>query len=285
MNRISSVPRLPPISLVLVSIGSTQLGSALAKSLFAALSPMGMVFLRVGFAAVLLLIVWRQDLLVGNIRSNYRVLILFGLSLALMNLSFYMAVERIPLGIAVTLEFIGPLGVAIVNSRQVLDVLWVMLAAIGIILLAPVGGLKLDLVGVALALLAGSFWAAYILFSARVGQVFPGGKGLALAMAVAAIILLPIGVSAGGSALLKPNVLLMGFGVAMLSSAVPYSLELEALRFLPVRVFGVLLSLEPVAAALMGFIVLGETLNLRAIMAILLVSVAAAGASRFASRD
>jgi inner membrane transporter RhtA len=196
-----------------------------------------------------------------------------------------MAVERIPLGIAVTLEFVGPLGVAIVNSRRLLDVLWVLLAAIGIILLAPVGGLKLDLVGVALALVAGSFWAAYILLSAKVGQVFPGGRGLALAMAVAAIVLLPMGVLAGGSALLKPNVLLMGFGIAMLSSAVPYSLELEALRFLPVRVFGVLMSLEPVAAAFMGFIVLGETLNLRAIMAILLVSVAAAGASRFATRD
>lgn len=284
MNKTSSVPRLPPTSLVLLSIGCTQLGSALAKSLFAALSPMSVVSLRVGFAAVLLLIVWRQEL-VGNIRSNYGVLILFGLSLALMNLSFYMAVERIPLGIAVTLEFVGPLGVAIVNSRRLLDVLWVLLAAIGIILLAPVGGLKLDLVGVALALVAGSFWAAYILFSAKVGQVFPGGRGLALAMAVAAIVLLPMGVLAGGSALLKPNVLLMGFGVAMLSSAVPYSLELEALRFLPVRVFGVLMSLEPVAAAFMGFIVLGETLNLRAIMAILLVSVAAAGASRFATRD
>lgn len=284
MNRMSSVPPLPPTSLVFLSISVAQLGSAVAKSLFTVLSPMGMVFLRVGFAALLLLILWRKEL-VGNLRSNYGVLILFGLSLALMNLSFYMSIERIPLGIAVTLEFIGPLGVAIVNSRRLLDMLWVLLAAIGIILLAPVAGLNLDLVGVALALFAGSFWAAYILFSAKVGQLFPGGRGLALAMAVAAIVLLPMGVLAGGSTLLKPNVLLMGFGVAMLSSAIPYSLELEALRFLPVRVFGVLMSLQPVAAALMGFLLLGETLNLRAIMAILLVSVAAAGTSRFATHD
>ncbi|ARV57863.1 EamA family transporter [Nostocales cyanobacterium HT-58-2] len=281
---MSSVSPLSPTSLVILSIGSTQLGSALAKSLFATLSPMGMVFLRVGFAAVVLLILWRKDL-VENIGSNYRILSLFGLSLALMNLSFYMAVERIPLGIAVTLEFIGPLGVAIVNSRQLLDLLWVVLAAIGIILLAPVGELTLDLVGVTLALLAGSLWAAYIILSAKVGRVFPGGRGLALAMAIAAIILFPIGMFAGGSALFKPNVLLMGFGVAMLSSAVPYSLELEALRSLPVQVFGVLLSLEPVAAALMGFIVLGETLQLRAIVAILLVSVAAAGASVSTTSD
>ncbi len=280
----SSVPSLPPTSLVLLSIGSTQLGAAIAKNLFETLSPTGVVLLRVGFAAIVLLLRWRPQLK-GNIRSNYRPLILFGLSLALMNLSFYMAIERIPLGIAVTIEFIGPLGLAIANSRRVLDLLWSLLAAIGIILLAPIGGSMFDPIGVALALLAGCFWAAYILLSARVGQALPGGAGLALAMAVAALILLPAGVLAGGSALLNPNLLLLGFGVAMLSSAIPYSLELEALRFLPTRVFGVLLSLEPVAAAFMGFLILKETLELRALIAILLVTIAAVGASRLATRD
>ena len=275
------LPSLPPTSLVLLSIGSTQLGSALAKSLFAVLSPMGVVFLRVGFAAIVLLILWRPHL--TQIRSNYRALILFGLSLALMNLSFYAAIQRIPLGVAVTVEFIGPLGIAIANSRRILDLLWALLAAVGIILLAPIGGLVVDPIGVALALLAGSFWAAYILLSARVGQALPGGAGLALAMAIAAIVLLPVGVLAGGAAMFNPKLLLLGFGVAMLSSTLPYSLELEALRFLPTRVFGVLLSLEPAAAALLGFLILKETLDLRAIVAILLVTVAAFGASRFAT--
>ena len=135
-----------------------------------------------------------------------------------------------------------------------------------------------------LALLAGSFWAAYILLSAQVGQALPGGAGLALSMLIATVVLLPTGVLTGGAALLNPKLLLIAFGVAILSSVIPYSLELEALRFLPVQVFGVLLSLEPAAAALMGFIVLGETLELRAIVALSLVSIAAAGASKFATR-
>ncbi len=284
MKKVHSPPSLPPTSLVLLSIGSTQLGSALAKSLFAALSPMGVVFLRVGFAAIVLLMLWRPQL-TPSTRSNYRALILFGLSLALMNLSFYMAIERIPLGVAVTVEFVGPLGIAIANSRRILDLLWALLAVIGIILLAPIGGVVVDPIGVALALLAGSFWAAYILLSARVGQALPGGAGLALAMAIAAIVLLPVGVLAGGAAMFNPKLLLLGFGVAMLSSTLPYSLELEALRFLPTRIFGVLLSLEPAAAALMGCLILKETLDLRAIVAILLVTIAAFGASRFASDE
>ena len=273
---------LPPTSLVLLSVASTQIGSAFAKRLFDTLSPMGVVLLRVGFAAILLLVLWRPHL-DGKIRSNYRSLILFGLSLALMNLSYYLAIERIPISIAVTLEFIGPLSLAVASFRQFFDLVWVLLAAIGIILLAPMGGSVLDPTGVILALLAGSFWAVYILLSAQVGQALPGGAGLALSMLIATVVLLPGGVLAGGAALLNPKLLLIGFGVAILSSVIPYSLELEALRFLPVQVFGVLLSLEPAAAALMGFIVLGETLEVRAIVAISLISIAAAGASKFAT--
>lgn len=266
-----------------MSVGSTQVGAAIAKSLFNELGPAGTVFLRVGFAALVLLLLWRPQLR-GYVRAKYFVVILFGLALAGMNLCFYSALERIPLGIAVTLEFVGPLGVAIAGSRRLLDLLWVALAASGIVLLAPLGGGKLDPLGAALALLAGSLWAAYILLSARVGRDFSGGAGLALAMAVAALVLLPVGVLGGGAALLDPRLLTTGFGVALLSSAIPYSLELEALRHLSARVFGVLMSLEPAIAALVGFVILGEELGFRAITAVSLVTVAAVGASRFGAR-
>lgn len=282
MKPIRSLPTLSPTLLVFLSIASTQLGSAIAKSLFESLNPAAMVLLRVGFAAVVLLLIWRPSL-TAITRTNFLALSLFGLSLALMNLTFYLAIERIPIGIAVTLEFVGPLGIAVVNSRRWLDVLWVFLAAMGIVLLAPIGGLVLDPIGIGLALTAGALWATYIVLSAKVGHAFPGGSGLALAMTLSAIVLLPIGIAAGGAALLNPYFLLLGFGVALLSSALPYSLELEALRSMPMRVFGVLLSLEPVAAALMGFLILGETLELRAMVAIGLVTIAAAGASRFST--
>lgn len=279
-GRRGTLPTLPPTNLVLLSIASTQLGSAMAKSLFDVLSPSAVVLLRVVFAAVVLMMLWRHQIK-GIFLQNWSALILFGLSLALMNLTFYLAIERIPIGVTVALEFIGPLGLAIANSRQLIDLLWVILAGIGIVLLAPIGGLSFDPIGIALALTAGGLWAVYIILSVKVGRALPGGAGLALAMTVGAIVLLPIGVAAGGLTLFEPKLLLMGFGVAMLSSALPYSLELEALRWIPVRVFGVLLSLEPVVAALMGFIVLKETLELRALIAILLIAIAAAGSSRF----
>jgi inner membrane transporter RhtA len=273
----------PPTSLVLLSIFSVQLGAAIAKGLFDQLGPAGTVFLRVGFAALVLLLLWRPSL-GGHARGGYLVAVVFGLALAAMNLSLYLALDRIPLGIAVTLEFVGPLGVAVAGSRRVLDLLWVALAAAGILLLAPLnilGETDLDPAGVALAFLAGCFWAAYILLSARTGSVFPGGTGLVIALCVATVALVPVGIAGGGVSLLDPELLLAGFAVAMLSSAIPYSFELEALRKLPARVFGVLMSLEPAVAALVGFVVLGETLGLRAITAVLLVTVAAIGASRF----
>jgi len=274
---------IPPTGLVLLGIGTTQLGAAIAKSLFQELGPAGTVFLRVGFAALMLLLLWRPRL--SYAPASYCVVILFGLALAGMNLSFYSALERIPLGVAVTLEFVGPLGVAIAGSRRLLDLLWVILAAAGIVLLAPWGGAKLDPLGVGLALLAGSLWAAYILLSARVGRIFTGGAGLALAMLAAAIVTLPLGVLSGGTALLNPKLLIAGCGVALLSSAIPYSLELEALRRLPANVFSVLLSLEPAIAAVVGFIILGEKLELPAITAILLVTLATVGASIFRTRS
>jgi inner membrane transporter RhtA len=244
------------------------------------------VFLRFGFAALVLLVLWRPSV-GGHARGDFLTAGAFGLVLAAMNLTLYLALDRIPLGIAVTLEFVGPLGVAVAGSRRLLDLLWAVLAAAGILLLAPLnilGEVDLDPVGVALALLAGCFWAAYILLSARTGSAFPGGTGLVIALCVGTVALAPVGISGGGLALLDPGLLLAGFGVAMLSSAIPFSLELEALRKLPARVFGVLMSFEPAVAALIGFIVLGEQLGLRALAAVVLVTVAAAGASRFGEK-
>ncbi|MGB3634347.1 MAG: EamA family transporter [Rubrobacteraceae bacterium] len=270
---------------MILAVGSVQLGAAIAKSLFDEIGPSGTVFLRVGFAALVLLLLWRPRI-TGYTRREYLISALFGLALAAMNFSLYLAIDRIPLGVAVTLEFIGPLGVAVAGSRRALDLLWAVLAAGGILLLAPLGlfgGVELDPVGVALALLAGLFWASYILLSARTGSIFPGGTGLVIALCLGTVVLAPVGIAGAGYALLDPWLLLVGFGVAMLSSAVPYSLELEALRKLPSRVFGVLMSLEPAVAAIIGFLILGERLGLRSIAAILLVTVAAAGASRFSS--
>jgi inner membrane transporter RhtA len=287
-SRLSDRSRnVPPTVLVTFSIVSVQLGAAIAKTLFDSLGPGGTVFMRITFAALVLVLLVRPKLR-GYDRAGYLVAGLFGLALSAMNLSIYLAIDRIPLGVAVTLEFVGPLGLAVAGSRRVLDLLWVVLAAAGILLLAPLGlfgGMDLDPVGVAFALLAGCLWASYILLSARTGSAFPGGTGLVIALCVGTVILCPFGIADAGYALLDPKLLVAGFGVAMLSSAIPFSLELEALRKIPARVFGVLMSLEPAVAALAGLVVLGERLGMRAVAAVFFVTVAAAGASLFARRD
>lgn len=263
--------------LVFVAVTSVQFGAALARTLFDEAGPAGTVFLRVVFAAVLLAVLWRPALR-SHSGADWRLIAAFGLTLAAMNFFFYESIDRIPLGLAVTFEFVGPLGVAIAGSRRALDFLWVGLAAAGILLIAAPGSGELDPLGVAYALIAGGCWAAYILLSARTGRAFPGGGGLALAMCVAALVLIPAGVSAAGSALLDPEVLLLGAAVAILSSAIPYSAEFEALRLLPEHVFGVLLSLEPAVAALAGYLVLDQSLAARELFGIALVAGAVAGA-------
>ena len=273
--------RVPPTALVIGAVASVQVGASLAKGLFDEAGPGGTVLLRMAFAALLLAAIWRPRVR-GRERVDWALTAAFGLALAGMNLAFYSALDRIPLGVAVTLEFTGPLAVAVAGSRRALDGLWVVLAAAGILLLADLSGGGTDALGMALALVAGAFWAAYILLGARVGKAFPGGSGLAIAMVFGTAMLLPFGVADGGSALLDAEVLAAGAAVALLSSAVPYSLELEALRRLPARVFGVLMSLEPAMAALAGFIVLGEVLGEREIAAIALVVIASAGAARTA---
>lgn len=267
-----------PVLLVLGAVVSVQFGAALAATLFDELGALGTVFLRTAFGALVLLALWRPGLR-GYARGDLRLAAVFGVSLAAMNVCFYLALDRIPLGIAVTFEFVGPLGVAVATSRRRLDLLWVALAAAGIALLS--GGLVdgLDPLGVLFALLAGGFWALYILLGARLGRAFAGGRGLALAMVLGTVLVAPPGIADGGAGLLEPDLLAIGVAVAVLSSVVPYSLELEALRRLPPGVFGVLMSLEPGVGALAGFLVLDQGLSVSDGAAITLVVAASAGAS------
>jgi inner membrane transporter RhtA len=262
--------------LVLVGIASVQVGAAFATKLFVHLGPAGTVLVRVAFAAVVLCAIWRPRPRAHTPRE-LRLAALFGLSLALMNLTFYEALDRIHLGVAVTLEFVGPLGVALAGSRTRLDVVWALLAAGGVALLGGFG--SANATGVVLALAAGGFWAAYILLNAGVGRAFTGGDGLAIAMAIATLPLIPPGIVDGGSNLLHPGYLAAGLAVAVLSSVVPYSLELEALRRIRPQVFGVLMSLEPAMAALAGLVVIGQGLTALEVIAIALVVVASTGAT------
>jgi inner membrane transporter RhtA len=259
-------------------VASVQFGSAIAATLFAQVGPGGAVLLRLLSASIVLLALWRPRLR-GRTRRELWLAVAFGLVLAGMNLSFYTALHRIPLGIAVSIEFVGPLAVAVGGSRRVIDLLWVVLALFGILALTHGGTHHLNGLGIAFALVAGACWAAYILLNARVGRAFEGGVGLALAMCVASVAVLPVGVIDGGGHLVEPRSLALGAAVGMLSSAIPYSLELEALRRIAVHVFGVLMSLEPGMAAFAGFIVLGQGLSLRELIGIALVVAASTGAS------
>lgn len=270
--------RAPPTGLVVGAIVSVQFGAALAATLFASVGPGGAVLLRLASASVVLLVIWRPRLR-GRTRNELILTGVFGLDLAAMNLSFYNAIHRIPLGIAVSIEFLGPLAVAVGGSRRRIDLLWVGIAAAGILALTRGGTHGLGALGVAFALAAGVLWAAYILLNARLGQAFEGGTGLALSMCVASVAVLPAGLIDGGGHLLEPRSLVVGTAVGILSSAIPYSLELEALRRISMHVFGVLMSLEPAMAALAGLLVLGQTLTVRALLGIALVVIASAGAS------
>jgi threonine/homoserine efflux transporter RhtA len=203
----------------------------------------------------------------------------FGISLLIMNFSIYQAFSRIPLGAAVTIEFLGPLVLAVAGSRHIKDVGWVVLAGTGVVLLTQGGRGHLDLTGVLFAGVAGACWAAYIMLSSATGRRFPGSAGLAIAMVVAAIGITPPAVIAGGTAMFRPAVLATGAAIGILSSVIPYRLELEALRRMPMRLFGVWMSLEPAVAALIGLALLGQHLNVVEWLAIGCVMIACAGAA------
>jgi inner membrane transporter RhtA len=274
------VRNLPPELLVLGGIGSVQFGSAFADTLFPQAGPGGVVLLRLLLSAAILLAVARPSLR-HRTRRDVALALAFGLVLGAMNWSFYEAINRLPLGVAVTIEFTGPLAVAVAGSRRILDGVWVALAGGGVVLLALRGGHHgIHASGVVLALVAAACWAAYILLAERAGRRFAGGRGLALAMAVAALVPLGPGIAQAGSALVRPEFLGLGAAIALLSSVVPYSLEMEALRRMPRDVFGVLMSLEPALAATAGFVVLGQRLSLRDVIAIGLVIAASIGATR-----
>ena len=270
---------IPPTALVLLGIVSVQLGSALAKQLFSEVGAFGMVTLRLCFAAAVLVLLWRPSLRMG--RRAWAVVLAYGVILGSMNLCFYLALARIPLGIAVTIEFLGPLAVALAGSRRWVDAFWALLAGIGVVLLMEGRG-DLDLVGFLFAAAAGTFWGLYILVTAVMGRHTEGGNGLALGMAAAALVAVPFGVAESGATLVQPWVLAAGFGVALLSSVIPYSVELEALRKMPPRVFGILMSLEPAMAAVIGLVVLGEALHALQWIAVFCVVAASAGATRSA---
>jgi inner membrane transporter RhtA len=266
--------RAAAVGLVLVAAVSPQIGAAFAVTLFDELGPAGAAFLRLAFAAIVLWAVWRPRL-VGDLRLAGA----FGVALGLMNWSFYEAISRIPLAIAVTIEFAGPLLVAVIGSRRPLDGVWILLAAAGIVLLVGPGGGSVDPAGVGFAVAAAACWMAYVYLSKRTGAAFPGGSGLAIAMAVGALIVLPAGLIRAGGALAEPDLLGTALVVALASSVVPYSLELVALRRLPEAVFGVLMSMDPAVAALIGFLLLGQDLGAREVLAIAMVVVASAGAA------
>jgi inner membrane transporter RhtA len=267
------------VGMVLAAAASLQVGAAFAVTLFDDVGPAGAAFLRLAFAAAVLWAIWRPPL-----AGDLRLAAAFGVALGLMNWSIYEAMDRIPLGVAVTIEFAGQLLVAVIGSRRPLDGVWIALAAAGILLLADPGGGSRDALGIAFALLAAGCWMAYIYLSKRTGEAFAGGSGLAIAMAVGALVVLPAGLIQGGGGLAEPGVLGAAFAVALASSVLPYSLELEALRRLPEAVFGVLMSLEPAVAALAGFVVLGQDLGARELVAIGMVVAASAGAASLSHR-
>lgn len=269
--------------LVLASIVSVQCGSALATELFDPIGAAGAVLLRAGFGALALMaFMWGER---GSLWERpHRDVVLLAMAVTAVNFFFYAALERLPLGITVTLEFVGPLGVALFGSRRRRDLIWALLAGAGIVLLSGgTEGQGVDALGVALALIAGAFWAAYILQSARVGALEPGVRGATMAALISTLLIAPFGIAQGGAELLVPSHLLIGAAVGVLSTAIPYSFEMEALRRLPQAVFGVLMSLEPAVAAAIGFIALSQDLSARELVAIAFVVIASAGALRSAA--
>ena len=274
--------RIPAVWLVIGGILSLQFGAAIAKDLFVLIPPTAMVWMRVVTSAVIFMIAVRPRVVgAGRTRRDWLVIIGFGICLMTMNWAIYQSFARIPLGVAVTIEFLGPLTVAVIGSRRSIDFLWLLLAAAGVALLGPTPG-SLSWSGVGFALLAGLAWAGYILLSAETGRRWPGLSGLALASVVGAIVLAGPAIADAGTRLLQPKILLLGSAVGLLSSVIPYSLELIALRRIPPRVFSILMSLEPAAAALAAIILLAEFLSWAQWLALVCVVIASVGATRTA---
>ncbi|MCP2638229.1 EamA family transporter [Microbacterium sp. HD4P20] len=273
----------PAIALVVVGLACQEVGASLAVLLFPAVGPLGMVMLRLVFSAVVLLLIARPSLR-GHSRADWSGVVLFGVVLAVMNALFYLALERLALGVTVTIEVLGPLVLSIVASRRASAWLWALVALAGVIALGGGGWDRLDPLGVVFALGAAASWAFYILASARVGRAFPRLDGLALAMAVGAVLALPLGIADAGAALLRIELVALGAAVALLSSTIPYAFELVALRRLPAAAFAILMSLAPATAAVAGFVFLGQHMTWLEVAGIALVIAASIGAVRSSSR-
>jgi len=286
---MSTIERLRPAAaigasaIVVLGLVCQEVGAGLAVLLFPEAGPIGMVTLRLVFSAVVLLAVFRPRLR-GRTRQDWLTVVAFGAVLAAMNATFYLALERLPLGPTVTIEYLGPLVLSVVLARRASAWLWAVLALAGVALLARGGFDALDPLGILFAVGAGAMWVGYILFSARTGKRWARLDGLAIAMAIGGLGVLPFGIASAGESFLDARVLLLGFAVAMLSSAIPYGLELLALRRLPAETFSILLSLAPALAAAAGFVVLHQALEGWDLLAIALVVVASMGAVRAAAR-
>jgi inner membrane transporter RhtA len=279
----NKILNIPPIPAVLLAIISVQSGAAIAKTLFPMLGAPATATLRIGLSAIILLAVYRPNLF--NITAiQWKIVIPYGLSLGAMNLIFYLAIERIPIGLAVTLEFIGPLLVAVLGSKRLLDYLWVLLATAGIVLIAPWSNNGLDLLGVLFALLAGAFWAAYIVLGGKVSKIMKGGEAVATGMLFATILILPFGILGSGLNSLTPTFFYLGIALALLSSAIPFTLEMKALGQLPSRTFSILMSLEPAAASICALLFLQEYLAVNEVIAVVFVVIASVG-STFTSKS
>jgi inner membrane transporter RhtA len=274
---------IPAVPAVLLSIISVQGGAAIAKGIFPILGATSTSSLRIVLSALILLAVNRPNL--RNLSTaQWKAVALYGLTLGAMNIIFYMAIARIPLALGVALEFIGPLALALTGSKRMIDFLWVILAAAGIVLIAPWNNNGLNVTGVLLALLAGAFWAAYILLGGRISKMMDGGKAVSIGMIFASAVVLPVAIGDGLITHLKLWMLLAGLALALLSSAIPFSLEMNALRKIPAKTFSILMSLEPAVAAVSGLIFLHEYLSLYEWIAIVLIIIASAGAALTAKK-
>ncbi|MBO9676246.1 MAG: EamA family transporter [Sphingobacteriaceae bacterium] len=274
---------IPPIPAILLSIISVQCGAAIAKALFPQIGAAATASLRIGLSAVILLIAFRPNLFKLTTKQ-WKYTILYGVCLGVMNMVFYMAIARIPIGLGVTLEFAGPLVLAIFGSKKAIDFIWVILAATGIILITPWTGNGLNLAGILLALLAGVFWAGYIILGGRISKIMKGGEAVAIGMIFATLVILPFGITGGGLSNLSPRLLGLGAALALLSSAIPFTLEMRALKQLPARTFSILMSLEPAMASLAALVFLQEYLTLKECLAVAFVVIASAGSALTARR-
>lgn len=276
--KAAKILNIPPVALVLLAMISVQGGAAIAKSIFPVLGAVTTASFRIGLSAIFLFLMFRPKLSTLT-RTQWKAVIPFGLCLGAMNLVFYLAIERIPVGMAVTLEFIGPLLLAIFSSRRTSDFLWILFAAAGIALIAPWNAQSIDTIGALLALLAGGFWAGYILLGSKVSKIMDGNQAIAVGMIFAGLLVMPFGLASGGLQNFTPGLIAALCTLAMLSSAIPFTFEMKALKILPAQTFSILMSMEPALAALSAMIFLGEILTYTEWLAIFLVMSASAGAT------